>query len=212
MHRRVVISIFALLAVLLGGGWLLTGYLDNRQDESEVRAPQGIGWQAQLVRRGRSLQGDQARQAWPLAASRGPAESMPQRLRRTARETLGGGQQHLGLRFDNAQYVDTTLGVGIWVVRGNAITCIFHERKAVSACNTSVDVGWRGLVLVIGLKGQNAPLPALPAHFLALGIAPDWARAVRLQIVGGASKTVPVIDNAYALRARAPINVERLIP
>jgi len=213
MHRRHTKWILLTLALaLVLAGWFALNRFDGEQDEP--RAPLSTGsnsWQAQLVRKGRSLQRDPARRIWPFSATRGPAEFMPLQIRQAAKATLGKGQRQLGLRFEGAQYLDTPLGIGMWVVKGRGVTCIFHERKALAACNVSVDVGRRGLTLVAGARDADAGTNTLPTRFLALGIAPDWARAVRLQIVGGGSKTIPVIDNAYALRARAPINVEGLI-
>jgi hypothetical protein len=213
MDRRRMAWIFAALLTLLAGGWFLASGLDSQEAEPEAHAVSAgsDGWQAKLVRRAAEISsGYSTSQLWPFAAMRDRPEPMSQRLRRDAAATLGRGHQALGLRFDGAQYVDTTTGIGIWVVRGKGVVCIFHAKTMAAACNTDAEAGDSGLVLVVG----DGPIPspgALPKRFLALGIAPDWTRAVRLQIVDGASKTVPVIDNAFALRARAPINLEKLI-
>jgi hypothetical protein len=210
MQRRGVISISVLLLALLGGGWLLVSYSNNQQPELEVQASQGAGWQVQLVQRAVRLQ-EQARKPWPFAPMRAQAEFMPPRFRHDAKATLGKGQQQLGLQFDRAQYVDTDVGIGIWVVRGKGVTCIFHAITAAAACNTNVDAGRRGLALVVG-EGSSPSPGALPLRFLALGIAPDWARAVRLKSLASSSKrTAPVVDNAFAIRARGPISLEGLI-
>jgi hypothetical protein len=135
---------------------------------------------------------------------------MPPTFRSAVIKTLGG-HQRLGLHFDRARHVNTAVGVGIWVVRGNGITCIFEANRGASSCAGDAYVVRQGLELVLG---QGTPLPhnrGIPGHFLALGIAPDSVKAVRLKVVGDKSITVPVIKDAYGLRAGAPINREVLI-
>jgi hypothetical protein len=64
-----------------------------------------------------------------------------------------------------------------------------------------------GLLLVVYTLPERRT--EAPRHFLALGVAPDWARAARLN-VGGRVRTVAVRGNAYVLRGDAPIRFERL--
>jgi hypothetical protein len=209
LHLRWILPIGALALIL--GGWLVFSHPGNESSKPNGHEQLGLGstdWQAQLLRK---AQGTHAQRPWPFAAMRQEPKPMPLRLRQAAGSTLGRGYRRLGLRFDRAQYLKTAIGVGIWAVGGKGITCIFHALGTTSACDTSADVGRNGLSLVIGRKGKRASPRAVPSRFLALGIAPDWARTVRVQIVDGAFETIRVVDNAYALQAAAPINVKRLI-
>jgi hypothetical protein len=191
---------------LLAGSWLAIHRLDSEQDKTAQRSAPNP-W-ARLVRM--STDGEQG-QEWPFSALRGKGTAMPPYLRRVTRETLGRGHQVLNLRFQRAQYAKTALGFGIWVLRGEGITCMLHASATLVACNAIATVARHGLKMVGGDDPTPPPPGALPDRFLAFGIAPDWARAVRVRIVGGASKTIPIDDNTYALRAGAPINVEKLI-
>jgi hypothetical protein len=215
MDRRRTAWVFAALFALLVGVWLVAGGLDSDGEKANPAmemSDSGVeNWHARLVRRAAliSPKGPEP-QPWPFAAMQDEPEAMPPRLIQAANATLGRGHRVLGLRFDRAQYVDTTAGIGIWVVRGKGVTCIFHARTAAAACSTDAEAGYRGMILVVGDGPQPAP-GTLPTRFLALGIAPNLTRAVRLEIASGASKTVPIIDNAFALRAREPMNLQELI-
>lgn len=215
MDRRRIAWIFASLFALLVGGWLLANALDGDGERAKPKAhgsqdPGSNSWQARLVRRAALISPDGPDpHPWPFAAMKDKPEVMPRQLIQEAKATLGKGHQVLGLRFDRAQYVDTTTGIGIWVVRGKRLTCIFHAETAAAACTTDAEAGYRGLVLVVGDGPKPAP-GTLPVRFLALGIAPNSARAVKLQLPSGASK-IPVIDNAFAHRARTPMNLVELI-
>lgn len=200
----------ASLLALIVGGWLIANVLDDEQVKPKALSSPG-SWQEQLVKRAAliSPRGPDS-QSWPFAAMKDEPESMPQRRIQDANSTLGRGHRALGLRFDQSQYVDTSAGIGIWVVRGKGITCIFHARTVAAACNTDAEAGRRGLALVVG-EGRSASPRALPPRFLALGIAPNSTQAVELRTAGGASETIPVIDNAFALRAREPMNLQELI-
>jgi len=131
---------------------------------------------------------------------------MSSNLRRVANITVGGAQ--LGLRFDQAQFIRTEGGVGVWLVKGNKVACIFEAESVVGACNTGLDIARNGLILVT--SREYPPRGQLPEHFLGVGIAPNWAKAVRLR-VGPQREIIPVANNVYSLQARDPINLEELI-
>jgi hypothetical protein len=195
--------------------WLLVKDA-NREPAVEPVAPQSVGiksanWHAQLVRRNRSLQSNRVGTPWPFAAMRNKPEPMPLGSRREAAATLGDGYQQLSLHFDRAQYSTISGNIGIWVVRGNGVTCIFLARKGLAACNTTAETERVGLTLVAGLKKPNAPAFAVPQAFMAIGIMPDEVRAVRVHSVDGGLKTVPIAHNTFAFRTKRPINIRRLI-
>jgi hypothetical protein len=133
---------------------------------------------------------------------------MPDGLRRRAVRNLGG-EQDLGLNFRRTHYVETAIGIGIWVVRGNLVACIFQARHAAAACAPERQIANNGLSLVVG--HADGSRYNMPTHFFAIGIAPNDITAVKLMPLGGQTKVVPVIDNAYGLRADTPIRVQQLI-
>ena len=96
------------------------------------------------------------------------------------------------------------------MIRGTGVTCIFQDRKAAAACATDANAIRQGLALVVGY-GPPSSNTKLPTRFLALGIASDSVKAVRLKVIGNRSTTVSIVENAYGLRTRAPIEVEGLI-
>lgn len=210
MNRRWVARVLSLAIVLaLLIGWFAVLHSENRTAKSSGVVSRDAGhedWQVQLVHLAAKSSKGWSVQPWPFAALQGEADPMPRSMRQAAMRTLGG-HQRLGLQFDRSQYVSTTAGGGIWVVRGNRVTCIFQAVRAALACATNANFVPQGLTLVVGQGGA----PTRPAHFLMLGIAPDGVKAVRLKPIGKASTTVRVADNAYSLRATSPIDVKKLI-
>jgi hypothetical protein len=133
---------------------------------------------------------------------------MPQFTRRDVVEILGGNQQ-LHLRFQHAQHLQTSAGIPIWVVRGTNIVCIVRANKVAVGCGTRLDAERHGLTLEVY---RLAPPPKRdPTRFIALGLAPDWAKAVRIRIGGHGRRTVPILGNTFSLAAAGPIFVERLV-
>jgi hypothetical protein len=211
LFRLLILISVLILAGLVAGAWLTLGDTNNGQSAVLNKAERSFAskdWQAQLSRLA-ARTGDSASRSWPFAALKGNAELMPKIMRRAAIASLGG-HQRLGLRFDRAQYVSTSTDVGIWVVRGTGVTCIFQDRKAAAGCATDANASRQGLALVVGY-GRPSSNAKLPARFLTFGIAPNSVKAVRLKAIGGGSTTVPIVENAYGLRTRAPIEVEKLI-
>lgn len=203
----IIVPVAAVMAV---GAWMVVAHQGNGSEGSSESGSANPGDRAGGTRL--SAREGVPDGPLPFTVLRSKAEPMPPRLRRLSVRNLGGASRsrRLGLDFGRAQYVHTAVGNGIWIVRGAGITCIFQARKAASACAGNRYVVKMGLSLVVGV--ELATGSELPRHFLALAIAPDGVEAVRLKVLGGASTTVPVADNAYAFRADAPINIERFIP
>jgi hypothetical protein len=206
MRPRNIILTAAILTAFVAGLALIAG---SSGEDKSAPAKTPLGPWARLVQM--ADESPRPREAWPFASLRGEPTAMPPALERKARETLGRGHRQLGLRFEHAQHLKTSLGFGIWILRGKGVTCMFHGTATLVACNATAQVSRYGLKMVGGDDPTPPPPGVLPDRFLAFGIAPDWARAVRVRIVGGASKTISIDDNTYVLRARAPINVEQLI-
>lgn len=167
-------------------------------------------WQSELVQKA-LVSKDRGGERPPFAVLRGIPEPVSKIVRQTAQKTLGMGQSQLGLQFDEAQYLHTALGVGIWIVRGRGVTCILHEFGVLAACNTSRLVARKGLILVGGHAMEDAPAHSLPISFLTLGIAPDWVSRVRLSTAGGGFQTVRVSNNTFAVRTNAPVSIKKLL-
>jgi hypothetical protein len=174
-----------------------------------VAGPANVNSQwKQLVLRGMSQSRSRAAgRSWPFTALiAGP--QMPPSTRRDISRTLGGGYA-LQLRFAQSQYAQTTAGVPLWVIRGAHVICIARATKVAVACSTTVDAMRHGLTLEVYKIG---PRPnRRPEHFLALGIAPDWATAVQVNTRDLGSRVIPVVGNTFSLRARHPILVKHLI-
>jgi hypothetical protein len=137
---------------------------------------------------------------------RGDSEQMPPHMQILIKETLGAPRRS-GFQLNRAQYARTGDG-GIWVVTGKNMACLVQAVRGAMACDVMADVIDQGLLLVVYKPPKSRG--ELPSHFLALGLAPDWARAVRLRIGSNTIRNVAVRGNAYALRAERPIRLERL--
>lgn len=125
---------------------------------------------------------------------------------RASREVTEAGRV---LQFDQAQRAYTSAG-GVWVLYGQDRMCAVQARGGALTCLATRLAVKQGLVL--GLFIAPARPTELPNNFLVLGIAPDWARVARLRIGQREIREIPIRGNAYALRARQPIHLERLEP
>jgi len=99
------------LAGLAAGGWLIVGDAEDKQGVVPDQAERSVAskdWQTQLMRMATSTD-DSGSRFWPFAALIGKTEPMPKVMRRAAIASLGG-HQRLGLQFDRAQYVNTSIG------------------------------------------------------------------------------------------------------
>jgi hypothetical protein len=126
---------------------------------------------------------------------------MPPSLRLTAVETLGGKQ--FSLRFEQSRYATTLTGLGLWIVKGRSVTCLFQESATVASCAPHVFAAHHGMLLEMGKPGN------MPTHFLMLGVVPIWASVVHLR-TGGKSRTVAIKKQIFAYRSKNPINVARI--
>lgn len=209
--RRIFYAL-AFLILLSVAVWLAARDSDAEKARGPASLPQTSSngeWQAQLVRLAAAQAKSGIQGKWPFTGLRRAIEPMPRALRRRAVVNLGG-RQILGLRFDQAQYAPTAVGGGVWVVRGNHLTCIFQAVKAASSCATNATAFEQGLHLVVGLEAIQSRTE-LPRHFLALGIQPDDVKAVQLRPAGARVRAAPVLGNVFSLRARSPIYFEGVI-
>jgi hypothetical protein len=131
------------------------------------------------------------RQSFKLLRTR--PEPLPTRLEAKVKATLGAPAS---LRFENPQYTRSP-GGGIWVASAGASTCVIEASHGAVSCNATAKVARRGLMLGV----YRVAADRKPRDFLVLGIAPDWARHVRLR-VGAAVRVIAVRDNSYAMGAR----------
>jgi hypothetical protein len=199
------------VAALIVVTWLVTNQSTGGQavsaGQSADRPPHS--WYAELAERA-STSNTLGREKLPFAVLSGPPVTMPERLRQVAQRTLGRGQKRLGLHFDTAHHLHTVAGIGIWAVRGAGVTCLFHDQAILAACDTNTSIAHKGLTMVGGRPSPNAT-HSLPASFLALGIAPDWAKAVRLGVIGRRSRVVRISHNTFVFRAAGPISVKDFV-
>jgi hypothetical protein len=132
-------------------------------------------------------------------------ERMPRRLQDKVLTTLGASASDLRLR--DAQYAPTVAG-GVWTVYGQHIACIVQAPSGNVGCDPLNTATRRGIVLGVGVHQGTAA--RLPRDFLVVGLAPDWAKAVRVRIGKRKVRTIPIRKNVYSLRAPELVVVERL--
>lgn len=193
IERSVVRAALALgaIAVVLVGFW----YLALRSgDNSDASAQREISPAAQL-------------RAYRILHA--PEQKAPPYIEASVRKTVAKARG--ALRIWSSHLATTAYG-GIWVltgrISGEGVGCIAQVGRAVAACVPTAEMVRNGLALGI-VKHPSKP----PHAFLLIGIAPDRVRAVRATVgvgVGAATRTIPVRNNAYAIRARVPILVEGL--
>jgi hypothetical protein len=161
-------------------------------------------WKVQLVRRS-ARQHSRTRQVNQRTfGSMRSVRALPAQARRRIRPVLGPGGAKLGLDFKRAYYLKTSLRIGIWVVGGRGVTCVFNAQSFAMGCDTSSRTARHGLVVVSGPSPMTHKRPPV----VALGIVPNGAHAVRLGLIGGHDRFVPVTGNTFALRAHRPIMVK----
>ena len=214
LYRQRTFSLLILvLAMALTGAWMLVKQDDSQGDRSDVYPSEDTKnvW-IQLAHEAAhdSLANDQALESWPFTGLHAKEQAMPLKMRDEARGTLGRDQNSLGLKYNHVQYARTDIGVGIWVVNGNGVTCIFQDKSGAATCSTNVNFVQQGGLLVVGNANRSSQTSFFrrPTQFLAIGIAPDSIKAVRLRVLGHKAREVPVVGNTYGLRAQAPINFE----
>lgn len=173
-----------LLAILGIGAWL--ALRASNDDSSERSGVQGLP---------------------PLSASLGSLEVMPAAVQRRIRDNLTSPKS-LRLRFDRAQHARAPIGVGVWLVEGPDVTCIFREGLPASSCLKTAEAKRNGISL--GTYRTDKAHHGRPVDFLALGVVPVGIRAVRVEIVGS-RRVVQAPSGVWAVRAKAAIKVEDLI-
>lgn len=132
--------------------------------------------------------------------------ALPAEERRRAYSVLGPGTDALGLDFEHAYFLKTRWSVGLWLLKGHGIACVFNSRSFAAACDTVPHIAKRGLVIVSG----RAPVGDSRPEVTALGIVPNGFRSVRVGLVGARDKLVLVSNNSFVVRARRPIVVKGL--
>lgn len=132
---------------------------------------------------------------------------IPSPIRRRMAHSLGPHPTTLGISLRDGYFLNTANGIGLWVLRGEHVVCIFNGRTLAMACDTAADTARYGLVVVSG------PSPQFYKHPLveAVGIAPDGVRAVRLELMGRSDRVVSIVNNTFALRAHQPILVKGVV-
>jgi hypothetical protein len=140
-----------------------------------------------------------------VRALRGPTRPVPPALQRHLQQARN--PEIRTLRLDTARYVP--IDTGFWVVNGPGRTCIVQTHGGAVGCESRQTLLSEGVAL--GVVTLGPPPGHAPREFLVAGIVPNKVGAVELK-VGDETRTVRVHDNAYSLRAPAPIVVEHLLP
>lgn len=136
----------------------------------------------------------------------GTPKTMPPGMLKAALGVLGqSGPARLG--FGRARYVTTPLGVGLWVVVGRGVTCMFQARTAAMSCNTTYSASRRGLFLGVYALGRHPS--ESPSRFLSLGITPTWAKTIHFR-VGRQKRQLHIMNGVFAIRTDRPIQMGRL--
>lgn len=123
------------------------------------------------------------------------------------RAALGPGMAKLGVSLRAGYLLKTRLGIGIWVVEGKRIVCIFNAQDFAVACDTATNTGRYGLVSVSGPSPMTYKHPPV----VALGIVPDGVQAVRLGVLGRRNHIIRISNNTFVLRTHRPIVVKGVL-
>jgi hypothetical protein len=196
----------AALIMLVVSAWLLLDGHSGQMSAKGGPTTAGQGWK-RLMRRG--LAQERARKFDPaaaVAATVGVAKSMPPEMRRAVGRVMQEAEP-LALQFDDARFVNTTIGVGLWVVQGRGVTCLFQAVTGAVSCSPAPSAEKQGLLL--GVYKFDPSAQKRPSNFVVLGVAPDWAKVVRAT-VGRRRIKILIADNAYGYRAEVPIKVQGL--
>jgi exopolyphosphatase/pppGpp-phosphohydrolase len=128
-------------------------------------------------------------------------------MRHAIHETIGDAST-LHLSFDRSHLAQMPTGGALWIVEGGGVICAFRDQFGTSTCQTSVQARKHGLLLEVFRPNEKPG--GRPTHFLALGIAPSWARSVAVKI-GRIRRKIPVLNHRYALTAKRPIEITQLL-
>lgn len=189
---------------LLAGTWLMLDRGNSRPVEAEHPVDRVAQAWREMVRAGLRREGIEGPpQRWPFSALEPAIGGMPPQLRAEAREVLGSPAP-MRLRFDEARYGRAPTGVGLWMVPGRGVTCMFRAVSIASTCIATVDAYRYGMLLQTYKVGKAPGIR--PSHFVVLGVAPDGAKTVSVKF-GERTRTVPIVDNAFRVQAEAQIRV-----
>lgn len=189
----------AAVAAIAVAAWFIADDENEHLPSGDVRQAATSSQWGQLVNRGR----EEARAAvlarWPFAAIKvGPR--MPEPLRKRAWQTLGGPEQ-FALRFNDARFARTSGRVGVWLVPGNHVICMFRAANMAGACSTSARVYRQGLVLQTYKQRDGRP-----RSYTSLGVVPDHFKTVPAKL-GNRWIQVPVIDNTFYVESKKSIGI-----
>jgi hypothetical protein len=161
------------------------------------------GWQSQLVHQGQTQSAHEHRTPPPLTRRYGRSEPIPAAVRRQVARALHGGDA-LGLHFAEAQHLSTQAGVSMWLVDGQAVTCLFLETTSApaTACRTKASASRAGIT--IGTYRTDSHHPGVPTDYLAAGVLPKGKHSMTVKI-GPARRTIRPGHGVWAVRANAPI-------
>jgi hypothetical protein len=202
MRKWATSGVVVFLALVVGV-WLLLDRDGDQPGGSDLLTGKGAQPWRQMVQDG--LKGIRVKglpEKWPFSAVQATSTGMSPRLRREARDVLGAPEP-LRLRFEEARYARTPTDIGLWVVFGRGVTCMFRAVRMASTCSPTVDVYRRGMLLQ---TYKTASPGGRPIQFAALGIVPDGVRSVAAT-VEGEPRNIPVVDNAFADVAKTPIRI-----
>jgi urease beta subunit len=160
-------------------------------------------YERRLVRRGLRELRASSRGKSPKLETATAVRVVPQPVRRAALETLGGASE-LKLQFDHAHYLLATASGDAWLVDGRGVSCLLDRGGGSVVCDTAIAAARDGLLLETAAHGAKRHVPS---QFRAVGVAPGWARSVRLKVGGGERELRLPRSHIYAIRARSPIDV-----
>lgn len=135
---------------------------------------------------------------------RGRSEQLPDSVRVQIGRSIGARPGEFGLEFTHR----IPGSRGLWVAGGENLTCIAYNGGRQTACDTATRAARRGLAL--GIANVRRPGDR-PEGYVVVGLAPDWVQMARVR-VGETERRVPVENNAYIVRAKKRIVLERLEP
>jgi hypothetical protein len=199
------LGLLAPVLLTISVAYMVTSHNSAPKDKLAHVAQLPSDWEGRLVDRATAAAARRG-SSWPsIAVFQSKSESMPQGIKRKARETIGGGHP-LGLQWDQSQFLKVSRSESIWLVPGASIACMFGEEALVAACDSNASIEDRGLLLE-----TYRPTPqGQPSNFAAVGLIPNWANSVRLDS-GGMTEITPIRNNVFSFHADAPIRISRLL-
>lgn len=143
----------------------------------------------------------------PLAVTKGRPEPMPAAMRGAVENTIGLAPE-LHLRFARSQLIRAPGGQDLWLVEGRGVTCLFRAGVGTSTCQTTAATRQGGAQIAVSLPPRAGS--SQPSGFLLVGVAPNWARAIRV-LIGNQRVYVPIHHHVYEARRTNPIRPGPLV-